>query len=557
MPAPSRLSSALPRPAALLLDFGGVIFRTHKRPTGRADLALEVQRMLQRGGYEIDVEEIGANLTAGFAALKHWKHSSSRRRTPREMTHREIVGDFLASGLADGPRELLTAEAGNLLALASTVISDHVVRPGIPELLEHCRAAGIPVGIVSNAHSGRSHRRILSEHGLDELIAVQVYSDEVGIRKPHPEMIGIAAHALGVEPAQSWYVGDTQDRDVAAGRRAGVGAVLLTRSQHTDSPPFPVTDIADAVFEDPRGVLEALHAAAPTDGSATTSALGRNGEADAGQGTQRGGALLIDHGGVISTTHTVGADIRALADEIADRLAQIPTAVPATGAVTGGDVESAIAAARRDYKQVKADRLEEHRLLGAPLREVQPVEFWASVADHLGSHHAWFRAEAHDLMTRFGAVKSRRQLRPGMRELLETCREEGLPVVVVSNTVSGRTVRAECERHGLGELIAAYICSDEIDARKPDPAIFQAALTVAGADPAQTCFLGDKPTNDAAGALSVGIAHRVLISGGSTPDEELREAEQAGPATLVIDSPLDLIAHIRLLGRKTCVQHQH
>lgn len=82
--------------------------------------------------------------------------------------------------------------------------------------------------MVSNAHSGRSHRTLLREAGLEDHFGVQVYSDEVGIRKPHPEMIALAARALGTVPERCWYVGDTQDRDVVAGRRAGVAAVLLT-----------------------------------------------------------------------------------------------------------------------------------------------------------------------------------------------------------------------------------------------------------------------------------------------------------------------------------------
>lgn len=529
------------RPAALLLDFGGVIFQTQKRPTGPADLAREVQRMLRRGGYELGTEELGASLVAGQTALKHWKHSSSRRRFPREMTHAEIVRDFLAADLPDGPRELLTAEAGRLLEVTSTLISDHLVRPGIPELLEHCRTEGIPVGIVSNAHSGRNHRRLMREHGLEDLVAVQVYSDEVGIRKPHPDMIRIAAGALGVEPGRTWYVGDTQDRDVAVGRRAGVAAVLLTRSRHTDRPPFAITDSADAVYDDPRGVLEALRVAAAPD-PVEADGLGTNGHATPPVG---GPALLIDHGGVISTTHKVGSDIRALADEIADRIMRIPNVAH----VSGAQVEDAIVQARAVYKQAKADWLTEHQTSGGPLRELTPEDFWSAVADALGGHHAWFRAEAADLMTRFGAVKSRRVLRPGMRELLESCREVGVPVVVVSNTVSGRTVRAECDRHGLDDLIAAYICSDEIGVRKPDPTIFRAALAIAGADPAQTWFLGDKPANDAAGARAVGIAHRVLIRGGSTAEDDLTTAHDEGVATLVIDSPLELIPHIRPLGR--------
>ncbi len=119
-----------------------------------------------------------------------------------------------------------------------------------------------------------------------------------------------------------------------------------------------------------------------------------------------------------------------------------------------------------------------------------------------------------------------------------------MPIVVVSNTISGRNVRAECIRHGLDDMIAAYVCSDEIGVRKPTPDIFEEALTIAQADPASSWFLGDKPVNDAEGAQGVGIAHRVLIRGGSTIDAALDLALEHGSATLVVDSPSELISAI-------------
>src|SRR5699024_6442517 len=88
--------------------------------------------------------------------------------------------------------------------------------------------------------------------------AVQLYSDEAGIRKPHPGIIDLAARALGTSARRCWYVGDTLDRDVVAGRRAGVAAVLGTRPPHTDTPPLSVTDRAALVVDDPRGIVPAL-----------------------------------------------------------------------------------------------------------------------------------------------------------------------------------------------------------------------------------------------------------------------------------------------------------
>lgn len=251
------------RPAALLLDFGGVIFELHRRPEGPTEVAQHLQHLLQQAGFHHRMEDLLAGILAGRIALKDWKATSSGQTEPRELRHREIVGDFFVSHLDPDARQVLMDHAAGVLEFAARTLWDRVVRHGIPELLEFCSREDISLGVVSNAHSGRAHRRLLEDNGLDGYFRVQVYSDEVGIRKPNPRMIGIATRALGVDPADAWFVGDTRDRDLVAGRRARVAAVLLTRSRRTDNPPFPVPHQPDAIVDDPRGVLAALRAAAP------------------------------------------------------------------------------------------------------------------------------------------------------------------------------------------------------------------------------------------------------------------------------------------------------
>lgn len=520
-------------PRAILLDFGGVIFQTAKRPTGREELAASLAQRLARAGSPVSADTLRASIDAGLAALKHWKHASSRRLEPREMTHREVVGDFLAADLPVAARAALVADAGEVLAELNTTLSTHTVRPGIRELVAEASNRGIALGIVSNAHSGRSHRDLLAAHGLSDAFGVQVYSDEVGMRKPHPGMIALAATALGVAPYEAWYAGDTQDRDVVAGRRAGVGAVVLTASHHTASPPFAIAERADAVFDTPEGLHAALVAAQP----------GRPSQAPAAP-RPKGAALLIDHGGVISISEPEPERLAAFGAHLA-RLLDGPD-----GRV---DVERALAlvaegrARHREFKRIARAALDE----GGANREIDPVELWR---DYVGApltqrQRAVLRAEAHDLTYRLGRAKSRRRLREGVRELLEHCHDAGMPVVVVSNTISGRAVRAECAEHGLAPLIGAYVCSDENGHRKPDPRIVAEALRIADADPALTWFYGDKPHNDAAVALAHGIAHRVITRGGTTADDAIAASLEGGVTTHAVDGALELLDLMRAAVR--------
>ncbi|MFY7069886.1 HAD family hydrolase [Nocardiopsis changdeensis] len=542
------------RPEALLLDFGGVVFQTRKPPEGRAAVALHLRETLLRAGHDVPAAELRASLDAGLAALKDWKNAAGRRRTPRELTHREIWTDFLASDLPDPVRETLAGSAGPLLADMSTLLSEHRLRPGIRDLLHAARTLGVRVGIVSNAHSGRAHRSLLREAGLEDAIGVQVYSDEVGIRKPHPEMIALAARALGTDPGHCWYVGDTQDRDVVAGRRAGAAAVVLTRHHHTDTPPYPVRESADAVFDTPEGLVDPLWHSVPA--RAADAAPARTAGEDTEQDPVRvvrprahgpaaarrapdpgePGALLLDQGGVIAVSSATPDVQRDFAASLARRLERVGYAA------TTEDMLALVRAGRDRYRDWKAGHDED-----GPIPEITPRAFWHDMVgrDLPERVRAFLYAESAQLTLEYADSKSLARMRAGVREVLEHCAERGIPVAVVSNTVCGRAVRDELDRFGIAHLIGAHVYSDELGHRKPDPATVRSALTALDADPARAWFVGDKPWRDTAAARRAGVGTAVIVRGGSASDERIDAARTGRDPLLrpdhVIDETGDLL----------------
>ncbi|MBB0230429.1 HAD-IA family hydrolase [Streptomyces calidiresistens] len=259
----------MPRPRALLLDFAGVILESVERPGWRTRAAELLHRHLADAGHHQPVERLETSLGAGLAALHDWRNAAGRRREPVELTHREIWEDFIASDLPAPARARLAAGGARLLGEVTLLRREYRTRPGIPELLRAAAGAGVRVGVVSNAHAGLVHRALLRDHGLADGVGVEIYSDEVGIRKPHPGMLHLAAGALGVPIGECWFVGDTLDRDVVAGRRAGVGAVLVTRAERTDHPPYPVVERPDVVVDTPEGLLPLLAASVSGSGPAS------------------------------------------------------------------------------------------------------------------------------------------------------------------------------------------------------------------------------------------------------------------------------------------------
>jgi putative hydrolase of the HAD superfamily len=101
---------------------------------------------------------------------------------------------------------------------------------------------------------------------------------------------------------------------------------------------------------------------------------------------------------------------------------------------------------------------------------------------------------------RFGAY-------PDAAPALADLGRRGLKLVCVSNWDC--SLGAVLGRCGLSEHLDGAVSSAEAGARKPDPAIFEPALQIAGCGPQEALHVGDTPEEDVAAARAAGI--RVLL----------------------------------------------
>jgi FMN phosphatase YigB (HAD superfamily) len=242
---------------ALLLDFGGVLVDGGSQPGWAARLAESVRERLVAAGAPVP-PALEADVAAGIDAYGWWGDAMSRPPAPAELDHGRFWAEFVAADWPAAARDVVVAHATDLCHRLGRLRHDWYLRPGVPELLAGAAARGIALAIVSNTLYGAVHREFLVAAGLAEHFAVQLYSDEAGVRKPNPELIWRATGALGVPAAQAWYVGDTWSRDVLCGRRAGVGGAVLMRSTRTDTDVRYPRPAPDAVVEDPAGLSALL-----------------------------------------------------------------------------------------------------------------------------------------------------------------------------------------------------------------------------------------------------------------------------------------------------------
>jgi FMN phosphatase YigB (HAD superfamily) len=103
---------------------------------------------------------------------------------------------------------------------------------------------------------------------------------------------------------------------------------------------------------------------------------------------------------------------------------------------------------------------------------------------------------------------------PDVRPALEALRRRSLTLVCVSNwDCSLPDVLARC---GIGDALDGVVVSATAGARKPDPAIFERALELAGCDPADALHVGDTPAEDLEGARAAGVRALLIDRSEST-----------------------------------------
>ncbi|MEU4159889.1 HAD family hydrolase [Actinoplanes sp. NPDC026670] len=213
------------RPAAVLLDFGGVLADAPFRAE-RPDLVLRLYNLIEGA---LSPGRIQQSLIDGGAAYAAWRDED----WPDELSHLAVWERFM---IHDWPPLAQARVRAQITRLSYDWAwrEGWTLRPGIPEFLTACTEKGVPLGVVSNTLCGAAHRDYLAKAGVGRLFAVQVYSDEAGVRKPNPQMIWNATDALGIAPSACWFVGDSRRRDIACARRADIGAAILMPSGRED-----------------------------------------------------------------------------------------------------------------------------------------------------------------------------------------------------------------------------------------------------------------------------------------------------------------------------------
>ncbi len=177
---------------------------------------------------------LGTPLEPTRSALRDaWRRHQLEWHRRRVFGAREMV-EFTLRALAlpsppDRVDAIVTALEPSILRLDVQPVD------GGREALAALATAGVRRALVCDTgfSSGRVVRQLLDRHGLLELLEVTIFSDEVGVPKPHPAAFAAALEGLGVDRVGAVHVGDLRRSDVAGARAFGMGSVRLT-AHHDD-----------------------------------------------------------------------------------------------------------------------------------------------------------------------------------------------------------------------------------------------------------------------------------------------------------------------------------
>ena len=159
-----------------------------------------------------------------------------------------------------------------------------------------------------------------------------------------------------------------------------------------------------------------------------------------------------------------------------------------------------------------------------PLRKLDPTEkdaFFAEYESRIleGAGISVSTERALDIWRRVRQVPYELARFDDVLPAMEVLRARGLILGLISNLA--RDGHELTESLGLAGHLDLTVTSLEVGAEKPHAPIFMAALSRAGAEPANAVHVGDQPTSDIEGARAVGINPVLLDRDGTRRDFDL------------------------------------
>ena len=235
-----------PRPLeGVLLDYGDTLF--HFRYERETHLRACEELLRAAGGDPADADTLLEAFGPAF------EQAVTERDPDTELDYPLLMRGLLAAvGILPDDERLEAALEAEHRAWDGA----RELHPQTLELLDGLRAAGLAIAIVSNTFDPpRLMHEDLAEFGIGERVDAEVFSSELGFRKPHPEIYRQALTRIGVEPAAALFAGDRVLEDVIGPASLGLRTCLCLYYRQDEGD----HSLADVCARTPLDVLSAAH----------------------------------------------------------------------------------------------------------------------------------------------------------------------------------------------------------------------------------------------------------------------------------------------------------
>jgi len=357
------------------------------------------------------------------------------------------------------PIPKLQSISNEFMLLLETTFYDRRERPEARDVLESLQKAGLKLGIISNVMSPACVDVNLARYGLLDYFETVVASSGYGRRKPDPRIFIYAAQEIGSPPERCAHVGDKTSRDILGAERAGFGLSIRIEHPEIDGSE-PTEPPASAVVEDLTGVIDVIARANAEEGAMVPEANGSF------------KAILFDAGDILYYRPRRGQHLARFLE--ANAL----------------DVQGT---AKKETKNVK-DK--------AMIGEMSKREYMAFRVRSMGiEDEALVDPAIQALLEEANDVG----FFDGTKETLEELKRRGYKLGIVTDTYHAKETKLEwLRRNGTDHVWDVFISSCEEGVRKPDPAIYRAALRQLDLEPSEASFVGHKKS-ELDGAHAVGL----------------------------------------------------
>jgi putative hydrolase of the HAD superfamily len=164
------------------------------------------------------IQDSSRELWADPARHKHWRHRIGEAR-------RRIVASAFAELAASGhpiPGRLLS----DMIADEYNALHEAELRlfPGAHETLQRLKELGVRLALITNGAAEPQRAKVI-RFALEERFDHIQIEGEHGFGKPEERAYTHAMAALGVEPGETWMVGDNLEWEIVAPQRLGIHAI--------------------------------------------------------------------------------------------------------------------------------------------------------------------------------------------------------------------------------------------------------------------------------------------------------------------------------------------